>query len=211
MFAGLVTVGTTEPHFDIIRTMNANDSEPNPDSTLPDPPLPDHTAAMHMLEAAIGQIQFARRYTLELLEATPKDLWFRFPEGLATNIAWQIGHLTVSQYGLLMFRMRGRDPDDLQLIPGRFRKAYGRESTPSPDPAGQSTADELLERMGRVFDLAMGEIAGIQADVLLEPVEMPYAAYPIKLGAILFCPLHEHIHAGQIGLLRRSLGLQPVR
>ena len=45
------------------------------------------------------------------------------------------------------------------------------------------------------------------ADVLLEPVEMPYAAYPIKLGAILFCPLHEHIHAGQIGVVRRALRL----
>jgi hypothetical protein len=65
--------------------------------------------------------------------------------------------------------------------------------------------------MADVHRRAMAEISQIDPQVLLEPVEMPYAAYPIKLGAILFCPLHEHIHAGQIGLLRRSLGLEPVR
>jgi hypothetical protein len=31
------------------------------------------------------------------------------------------------------------------------------------------------------------------------------------LGAILFCPLHEQIHSGQIGLIRRGLGLPSVR
>ncbi len=65
--------------------------------------------------------------------------------------------------------------------------------------------------MTEVYDLAMSQLASVTADVLLEPVDMPYAAYPIKLGAILFCPLHEHIHAGQIGIVRRTLGLQPVR
>jgi hypothetical protein len=46
---------------------------------------------------------------------------------------------------------------------------------------------------------------------LAEPTEMPYAVYPIKLGALLFCPLHESIHAGQIGLLRRMHGMESVR
>jgi hypothetical protein len=69
----------------------------------------------------------------------------------------------------------------------------------------------LLGRLGDVFELGVGELSDVTPEVLLEPVEMPYAAYPIKLGAILFCPLHEHIHAGQIGLVRRSLGLEPIR
>jgi hypothetical protein len=174
-------------------------------------PLPDAESAMPMLRGAIGQIQFARRYTLELLDSVPHDRWFEIPTGLPTNIAWQVGHLAVSQYGLLMFRIRGRKPEDLELIPGRFRKAYGRESVPSSDPARQPSPKELIDRLTMVFDLAMGEVSSIDPDVLLEPVDMPYAAFPIKLGAILFCPLHEHIHAGQIGLVRRALGLEPVR
>jgi hypothetical protein len=111
----------------------------------------------------------------------------------------------------LLFRIRGRKPDDLTLIPGKFRKAFGRGSTPSSDRSGQPTPDDLQARMSAVFDLAISELAAVSPEVLLEPVDMPYAAYPIKLGAILFCPLHEQIHAGQIGLVRRALGLASLR
>lgn len=181
--------------------MNATDT-----TSLPDPPT-----AMKILQGALGQIRFARSYTLELLESTPRDRWFEIPDAMSTNVAWQIGHITVSQYGLLLFRIRGRNPEDLELIPGKFRKAYGRSSTPSADETVQPSAEQLLERMTKVYDLALSELAEVTPEVLLEPVDMPFAAYPIKLGAILFCPLHEHIHAGQIGVLRRSLGCEPVR
>ena len=176
-----------------------------------DAPFPSADEAMVMMKAAIGQIDFARQYTIELLDATPKDLWYTVPEGLPTHLAWQVGHMTVSQYGLLMFRIRGRRPEDLDLIPGKFRKAYGRGSKPNLDPTGQSTPEELVERLNRVYQLAKAELAEIDSETLLESVDMPFAAYPTKLGAILFCPLHEHIHAGQIGVLRRALGLEPIR
>ena len=190
-----------ESKSDIIRVMNASDL----------PNLPDAATAMQMLQGAIGQIRFAREYVLGLLEATPQERWFEIPEQVPSNIAWQVGHLTVSQYGLLMFRLRGRAPEDLELIPGKFRKAYSRGSTPSADASKQPSPEALQERLSEVYDRSMVELENVTAETLLEPVEMPYAAFPIKLGAILFCPLHEHIHAGQIGVIRRALKLDPVR
>lgn len=173
--------------------------------------LPTLDAAKYMLQGAIGQIQFARDYTLGLLDATPRELWYEMPAGLPTHIAWQVGHLAVSQYGLLMFRIRGRSTEDLELIPGAFRKSYSRSSKPKLDPSNQMSADDLVERLHTVHDLAMKELADVNPEVLLDPVDMPYAAYPNKLGAILFCPLHEQIHCGQIGVLRRALQLESVR
>ncbi len=173
--------------------------------------LPTADESVVMLRAAIGQIEFARRYTLELIESVPHRRWFEIPQGFSAPVAWHVGHLAVSQYGLLMFRIRGRNPDDLDLIPGRFRKAYGRGSVPSADASSQPSPSELMDRLGRVHEQAMAEIQSIDPDVLLEAVEMPYAAYPIKLGAVLFCPLHEQIHAGHLGLVRRGLGLEPIR
>tara|TARA_R110002073_G_scaffold177188_7_gene335127 strand:- start:1220 stop:1780 length:561 start_codon:yes stop_codon:yes gene_type:complete len=169
------------------------------------------TQTSEMLRGAIGQIKFARNYTLELLANTPQELWFKIPKGMPTNVAWQVGHLAVSQYGLLMFRIRGRGPDDLELIPGKFRKAYGRSSVPSDDPSSQPTADELLARLAQVHEQSMQVLDAVTPEVLLEPVDMPYAAYPNKLGGVLFCPIHEGIHAGQLGILRRMHGLDPVR
>jgi hypothetical protein len=174
-------------------------------------PIPSPDDATVMMRAALGQIDFARHYTLEVLEATPAERWLEIPAGFPSNIAWQVGHLTVSQYGLLMFRIRGRRPEDLDLIPGKFRKAYGRGSIPHGDATTQPTPEELLERMAKVYQLAKAELDQVTADTLLEPVDMPYAVYPNKLGAILFCPLHEQIHAGQIGVLRRGLGLDSIR
>lgn len=173
--------------------------------------LPSVASAAVMLQAAVGQIGFARQYTLQLLDATPRERWYEIPTGSVTNIAWQVGHLAVSQYGLLMFRMRGRRPEDLELIPGRFRKTFGRGGTPPQSSDGQPSPEELMDKLSDIHRQAMDEISAIHPVTLLEEVEMPYAVYPCKLGAILFCPMHESLHAGQIGLTRRGLGLDPIR
>ncbi len=189
----MTTNSTNAPDFDVNRS------------------LPNVDEATIMLRAAIGQIEFARRYTLQLLDATPQDRWYEIPPGGVTNIAWQVGHLAVSQYGLLMFRIRGRHPDDLHLIPSRFRKTFGRGGTPPQSSDGHPSPAELLEKLAEVHLSAVQEIADIAPKSLLDDVEMPYAVYPCKLGAILFCPMHETLHAGQIGLSRRGLGMEPVR
>lgn len=191
--------------------MNAIPETHPTEPSQPRSDLPSINDIPTMLHAAIGQIDWARRYTLELLDATPSERWFEIPNGHASHIAWQVGHLAVSQYGLLMFRMRGRRPEDLELIPGRFRKAYGRGGTPPASADGQPTPTELRSKLDRVHELAMAEIEAIDPAVLLEPVDMPYAVHACKLGAILFAPMHESLHAGQIGGLRRGLGLEPIR
>jgi hypothetical protein len=180
------------------------------ENPLSSPPSETHLIRQQV-QVAIGQIEFARAYVLELLAATPQDRWTEIPAGATSCIAWQAGHLAVSQYGLLMFRVRGRRPEDLELIPGPFRKKYGRGSKPTPEPPDGDVAADLLQRMGRVHQLAIEELRQVDVQSLLEPVDMPYAVYPNKLGAILFCPLHEQLHAGQIGLLRRQLGLESIR
>ena len=92
-----------------------------------------------------------------------------------------------------------------------FTTTLAKRTDPASSSASHFGADDLLQRLDEVHARAIRGLEGIDPSVLLEPVEMPYAAYPIKLGAILFCPMHEQIHAGQIGLIRRLLGLPSVR
>ena len=161
----------------------------------------------------LAQMRWMRQYTLQLIESVPSELWYTMPTGASTHLAWQVGHLAVAQYGLLLFRQRGRIELDLELMPGWLRKNFGRGSQPSSDPSDpKNPAPEvLLERLHAIHAQACLEVPGLTAAALREATEMPYAAYPIKLGALLFCPLHESIHAGQIGALRRGLGLAPLR
>ena len=133
------------------------------------------------------------------------------PPGAATHIGWQVGHLAMAEYGLCLFRQRGRTEGDLDLMPSTFRKQFSRGSKPNPDAAANPTPAQLRAVLERVHQQVLAEAPTFTAEQLNEPTEMPYAAYPTKLGAMLFCAHHEMIHAGQIGLIRRLLGKAPVR
>ena len=163
-------------------------------------------------DQVLAQMRWARQYSLQLIESFPEELWYSMPQGIRTHLAWQVGHLAVSQYGLMLFRQRGRLPGDLDLMPGWLRKQFGRGSQPANLEAGKAPPpSELLGHLRSIHEQALAEVAEESAEQLREPTEMPFTAYPIKLGALLFCPIHESIHAGQIGVLRRAHGLDPLR
>jgi uncharacterized damage-inducible protein DinB len=163
------------------------------------------------LEIARGQIEFARQYLLGLIADVEDDQWFRQPDGLPSHLAWQVGHVAMAEYGLVLFRQRGRHSDDTELMSSKFRKMFSRGSSPLPDPAQNPSPAEIRQVLDRVHQQAMRELAGFPAEQLDEPTEMPYAVYPTKLGALYFCAAHEMLHAGQIGILRRALGKPPLR
>ena len=80
------------------------------------------------LQMATDQIVAARAYTLTLLEDIDHDHWFHQANQVdqayptPTHVAWQVGHLAMAQYGLLLFRQRGRSLDDSSLMSSSFRK-----------------------------------------------------------------------------------------
>lgn len=163
------------------------------------------------LEIILKQLEFARAYTLALLADIDEGDWFQMPAGATTHLAWQMGHIAMAEYGLALFRQRGRQPDDLQLMSSTFRKQFSRGSTPEPDPVQNPAIGEIREVFDRVHEQVLREVPTFTAASLDEPCELPYAGYPTKLGALLLCSHHELLHAGQIGLLRRLLGKPPIR
>ncbi len=162
-------------------------------------------------DVALGQMRFTREYLLGLLDGISAEQWNIIPSGSTSHIAWQVGHLAVAEYGLMLFRQRGRAEGDIELMPGWLRKNFGKGTQPSNEPTDNPSRDELLAILDRIHQRSMKEAAFYEASSLVEPADMPYAVFPMKLGALLFAPLHESIHIGQIGILRRILGLAPVR
>ena len=163
------------------------------------------------LELALKQIEFARSYTLSLLADIGPQEWFSMPPGSSTHVAWQVGHLAMAEYGLCLFRQRGRQPADLELMTSSFRKQFSRGSIPEADANTYPSPAEIRATLDRVHAQVLKEAAGFTAEQLKEPVEPPFAVEPTKLGCLLFCSHHEMLHAGQLGLLRRLLGKQPIR
>lgn len=163
------------------------------------------------LELVRLHLRSAREYLLTLLEDLQPDDWFWMPPGEVTHIAWQAGHLAMAQYGLCLFRQRGRQEVDSELMSGAFRKRFMKGTTPSTDRAGHPQPEEIRDVLDRVYRQVMLELPGFEGPGLDEAVEPPYAAFATRYGSLLFAGQHEMLHAGQIGLLRRLMGKPPLR
>lgn len=160
---------------------------------------------------ACQQIDFARNYTLELVRDVAENDWFTIPAGNVSHIAWQLGHLAMAEYGLTLLRTRDRRLEDQQLISNDFMRCFKKGSEPVADSSVYPSPAQIRAVLQEVHQQALREVPTFSEALLSESLPAPTAVYPNKLGSILFCPIHEMLHAGQIGVLRRQLGLAPLR
>jgi DinB superfamily len=165
---------------------------------------------MSRLQTAIDQIVFARNYTIWLLDETPQAEWFRQPAGGVSHVGWQVGHLAYSQYRLALLRMRGPQPQDDGLFFPDFLRLFGANSAPDADPTRYPAAADVRAVLDRVHEQVLRELPRLQDADLDQPVPHPHRFAKTKLLALQWCALHEMVHAGQIGLLRRLLGHPPL-
>lgn len=165
---------------------------------------------MSRLQLALDQIANVRKYTVRMLDHVEPAYWFRQPREGITHVAWQVGHLAMAEYRLALERIRGRRPEDEQLISDAFLQQFGKESKPDADPRLYPSPAEIRSVFDRVREQAIRELRDLPEAELDQPVLKPHPLFTTKLGALLWCPQHEMLHAGQIGLLRRLLGHPPI-
>jgi hypothetical protein len=163
------------------------------------------------LQIAWRQIEFARNYSQSLLTDLSEEDWYFSPDTFPTHIAWQVGHLAMSEYGLTLFRQRGRADIDSELMSSKFRKLFMRGTAPDRDRSAYPAPDEILSVLERVHQQMRLELPNFDGSFLDEPVDAPHAAFASRYGALLFAAHHEMLHAGQIGVLRRLCGKNPLR
>ena len=121
------------------------------------------------MELVVRRIEFTRRYTLELLEGLDDSDWFWMPDAYPTHIAWQVGHIAMSHYGLTLFRQRGRAEVDSSLMSGKFRKLFMKGTTPKSGAENYPTPTEILDVLAVVFKQTIFELPDFE-EHLDEPV-----------------------------------------
>lgn len=161
----------------------------------------------------LAQLNSSREYLHSLVDDLTTEQWFWTPadENCCTHIAWQVGHIAMAEYGLMLFRQRGRAEVDLELMPGTFRKPFAKGSQPVTDPQRYPAPEAILAQLDRIHRQVLEEVPLMDDAGLDEPLDPPYAGYATRYGAMLMAVHHEMLHCGQIGLLRRLMGLPPVR
>jgi hypothetical protein len=158
------------------------------------------------LDAVAERIKFARMYTSQFLDDLSEAEWFWTPPGFVTHVGWQVAHIAASQYGLCLFRLRGRTVEDEALIPQTFWDNFKIGSTPvagTENNPSVATIKGVFDNMQAQVLRELAERTDEQVDV---PLEKPHPAFSTMLGGIEYSPMHELIHVGQITLLRRLMG-----
>ena len=118
----------------------------------------------------------------------------------------------MAQYGLTLFRQRGRESIDSELMSGKFRKKFMKGTTPTASREDYPTRDEIITVLNAVNEQMLVELPQFDSDAHLnEVIDEPNAGFGNKFGALMFACDHEMLHAGQIGLLRRLMGKSPLR
>jgi hypothetical protein len=164
---------------------------------------------MTELERARERIVFARDYTRCLLDGVGASQWFRMPPAGISHVAWQVGHLAYVEYRLVIMRLCGPQAER-ELLPEGFGALFGARSTPDADASRYPDVETIRAAFDRVHARALGELAACAPARLDEANDPPHPYATTKLECLYWCSSHEMLHGGQIGLLRRQLGCQPL-
>lgn len=161
------------------------------------------------LAAAVRQIEFARSYSLRLIDNTPETDWFAMPGGVS-HVGWQVGHLAMAEYRLCLERTRGVRPEDEAVMPAAFLALFVRDTVPDPDASVYPSPGELRNALDRVHRQVLAELPALAEMGLSAPPMVSHSIARTKQELFWWCGRHEMLHAGQIGLLRRQLGHKPL-
>ena len=150
-----------------------------------------------------------RELTLKILKETPFDIWYETPKIIETNIAWQVGHLIVSQYFHSIAVITGPNLDIFSEVPLTSYFPIYSMMTKSTINELQPEPDRLLKELEIVNNYATRQFDNLKDSELdnpLEPTKMRHPIAKTKYEALTWSFRHEMWHLGQISTLKRILG-----
>lgn len=172
----------------VIRTCEAGEGRKEVEMTAKD-------AIRHTLD-------FCRHVLLQYVEdMSDADLLVR-PVPSANHVAWQMGHLIVTERDILAALGRLTPP-----LPSGFEQAHGSENARSDDRSRFYTKKEYLDLMKKLRDATLLALDALPATDLDRPAPESMRSYAPTIGAaLILLGTHELMHAGQFVTVRRKLG-----
>lgn len=138
----------------------------------------------------------------------PLEKWFEVPEAIGSSLAWQLGHIMVSQFYYTVVLIKGFDPAfaekiNLKKYSNLFAKGVNMGAV-----AQETTSEELLHNWRALQLLSVQTIKMLKEDELQADI-VPHKPHPFvrsKQDSIEWNSRHNMWHCGQIGVIRRMLG-----
>lgn len=158
-----------------------------------------------MIMGGLRAMDFARGMTLRYLEDIPDDKWCHQPIPNANHACWVVGHLAHSD-NFFRTALAGRD----SKVPEAWNGLFGMGSTATDDPSRYPSPAELRDMLASQRDDLKTWLASLSSEQAGKALEGDWVQFAPDLGSLpgsIAC--HESVHAGQLTLVRKSLGLSP--
>ena len=133
------------------------------------------------------------------------DDWLHRPTPKANCAAWTVGHIILADRRALTLL----GVQDLPPLPEGFEKRFARDETaPGANDFGDTAI--LTPLFDRHRQLLTEAAQRATPELLDKPLEKPNPRFKTVGEFAAFMALHTTMHAGQISIIRRSLGRPPI-
>lgn len=158
-----------------------------------------------LLESGLTVLNFARKNTLSFLEDVPEDKWCHCPIPGANHAMWIAGHLAHSD-NFFVSSLAAQ----ASKVPQAWDDLFGMGSKPQSDPAIYPQPAEMREIMAERREALLAWYRSLNEAKLIEPLPEDWRPFaPDFIGLAHSIAWHEGLHAGQLTVVRKGLGLAP--
>ncbi len=138
-------------------------------------------------------------------DLTPQEFLHR-PAPKVNCAAWLLGHLTLTDRRVLEMAL---GITDVPALPDGFERTFSRdEGCPQAESFGDVSV--LAPLFTAYRDLLIDQVRKADPAALDRPLDKPHPRFKTAGEAINFMAIHTAMHAGQITVIRRSLGRPPL-
>jgi uncharacterized damage-inducible protein DinB len=142
-----------------------------------------------------------QRYTADL---SPQEFLHR-PASGANCTAWLIGHLTLSERRMLALL----GVTNLPALPDGYEKRFSRDEG-SPQAGAFGDVSTLVPLFNQHRERVIAAVKSATQEQLDKPMDKPHPMFSTVGQFLAFMAVHAAMHAGQITIIRRSLGRPPL-
>lgn len=159
-----------------------------------------------LTELLISQTKDSYQWTTQLIRDIENDTWFIAPAVVESTIAWQIGHLTLSQYYYTVVLLTGPDKEFAARIDLKKYSALFATGARKNEIAAEFSVEQLKQDRDLLLDKTMEVLHSINDMELGQAITRMPKEHPFvktKQDSISWNIQHTMWHCGQIGMIKR--------
>ncbi|MBN2560383.1 MAG: DinB family protein [Phycisphaerae bacterium] len=161
--------------------------------------------ANETLENGLAALGFARRVTTSLLEDIPQDKLTHQPIPGANHAMWIMGHVAVTD-AFFLDQLDGRTVGGLE----EWKALFFRGSQPKPNVSDYPPVAEVKRLLDRSREQVIAWFRSLDDVQLKAPLPDDLKGFgPLHVNLMTSTAVHEGMHAGQLAVIRKSLGIGP--